>query len=55
MAKQETKCVVRSSAKAEYRDMVHGTYELLWLKILLAEIGFEPKEPMLLYCDNQAA
>ena len=29
--------------------------ELLWLKILLTEIGFKPKELMLLYCDNQAA
>ena len=47
--------VARSSVKVEYRGMVHGTCELLWLKILLAEIGFEPREPMLLYCDNQAA
>ena len=46
--------VTRSSAKAEYRSMVHGTCELLWLKILLTEIGFKPREPMLLYCDNQA-
>ena len=47
--------VARFLAKAEYRGMVHGTCELLWLKILLVEIGFEPREPMLLYCDNQAA
>ena len=32
--------VARPSAKAEYRGMVHGTCELLWLKILLAKIGF---------------
>ena len=44
----------RSSAEAEYRGIVHGICELLWLKILLSEIGYEPKEPMLLYCDNQA-
>lgn len=47
--------IARSSAEAEYRGMVHGICELLWLKILLSEIGYEPKEPMLLYCDNQAA
>ena len=45
----------RSSIKAEYRSMVHGICELLWLRTLLTEIGYEPKEPMLLYCDNQAA
>lgn len=42
----------RSSAEAEYKGMVHGICELLWLRILLTEIGFKPKEPMLLYCDN---
>lgn len=29
--------------------------EFLWLRVLLKEIGFKPKAPMLLYCDNQAA
>jgi hypothetical protein len=32
--------------------MVHGICELLWIRILLTEIGYELKEPMLLYCDN---
>jgi hypothetical protein len=45
----------RSSAEAEYTGMVHGICELLWLRTLPTEIGFEPKEHMLLYCDNQVA
>lgn len=47
--------VARSIAEAEYRGMAHGICELLWLRILLTEIGFKPEGPMLLYCDNQAA
>lgn len=35
--------------------MAHGVCELLWLKILLQELGFECKVPMRLYCDNKAA
>ncbi|CAN6579818.1 unnamed protein product [Malus baccata var. baccata] len=46
--------VVRSSAEAEYRRMAHGICELLWLRILLIEIGFKPELSMVLYCDNQA-
>ncbi|KAM1644976.1 hypothetical protein EV2_006670 [Malus domestica] len=46
--------VARSLAEAEYRGMTHGICELLWLRILLTEIGFKPKGSMLLYCDNQA-
>ncbi|CAN6685111.1 unnamed protein product [Malus baccata var. baccata] len=47
--------VARSIAEAEYRGMAHRICELLWLKILLTEIGFKPHRAMLLYCDNQAA
>ncbi|KAB2601658.1 hypothetical protein D8674_002663 [Pyrus ussuriensis x Pyrus communis] len=47
--------VVRSSVEAEYRGMAHGICELLWLRILLTEIGFKPKESMIFYCDNQAS
>lgn len=35
--------------------MAHGVYELLWLKLLLSELGFPISEPMTLYCDNKAA
>ncbi|CAN6698718.1 unnamed protein product [Malus baccata var. baccata] len=47
--------VARSTAEAEYRGIAHGICELLWLKILLTEIGFKPQGSMSLYCDNQAA
>ncbi|KAM7531655.1 hypothetical protein LguiB_035065 [Lonicera macranthoides] len=47
--------VSRSSAEAEYRGMAAGIQELLWLKLLMTDLGFPPKEPMVLYCDNKAA
>ena len=47
--------VSRSSAEAEYRGMAQGVCELLWLRRLLRDLGFGPKKPMSLYCDNHAA
>ncbi|KAM7506655.1 hypothetical protein LguiA_017108 [Lonicera macranthoides] len=47
--------VARSSAEAEYRGMAMGVQELLWLKFLLTDLGYPPREPMVLYCDNKAA
>ncbi|CAL2254196.1 unnamed protein product [Prunus armeniaca] len=47
--------VARSSAEAEYRGMAHGVCELLWIKHVLTKLGFKPKKPMKLYCDNIAA
>ncbi|XP_039158784.1 uncharacterized protein LOC120288727 [Eucalyptus grandis] len=44
--------VSRSSAEAEYRAMAHVTSELLWLRMLLSEIGMSTSEPSILYCDN---
>jgi hypothetical protein len=44
-----------SAAEAEYRGMAQGIYELLWLRLLLTEIGIKVGSPMQLYCDNQAA
>ena len=44
-----------SSAEAEFRGMVKGICELLWLKRLLTEIGFAPSSEMDLFCDNKAA
>ena len=44
-----------SSAEAEYRALHHAITELTWLRILLSEIGFGPKKPMVLFCDNTAA
>ncbi|CAN6588872.1 unnamed protein product [Malus baccata var. baccata] len=47
--------IARSSAEAEYRAMAVTTYELIWLKGLLSELGFISMAPMSLYCDNQDA
>jgi hypothetical protein len=46
--------VARSSAEAEYRAMSHGVCELLWLRILMGELGFNLEKPVNLYCDNKA-
>lgn len=47
--------VARSSAEAEYRAMAKPTTELIWIKILLEELGFTISSPMKLWCDKQAA
>jgi Reverse transcriptase (RNA-dependent DNA polymerase)/GAG-pre-integrase domain/Integrase core domain/gag-polypeptide of LTR copia-type len=47
--------VALSSAEAELVAVVKGICELLWLKKLMCEIGFEQGEEMDLYCDNKAA
>ncbi|BBH05567.1 ankyrin repeat family protein [Prunus dulcis] len=52
---KKQKVVSRSSAVTEYRRMAHGVCELLWLRRLLRYLGFGPKKPMDLYCDNKAA
>lgn len=44
-----------SSTEAEYHVMHHAITELSWLKILLTELGFGAKKPMVLFCDNMAA
>ncbi|XP_049936458.1 retrovirus-related Pol polyprotein from transposon RE1 isoform X4 [Nymphaea colorata] len=44
----------RSSAEAEYRAVATGVSELLWLKILLTDIGIEIEGPMRMYCDNKS-
>lgn len=43
------------SVEAEFRGMAKGICELLWLRMLLTELEFEPKEEMDLLCDNKAA
>jgi hypothetical protein len=44
-----------SSAESEFRGMAKAICELLWLKKLLTELGFEPKSEMQLFCDNKAS
>ena len=47
--------VTRGSVEVEFRALVHGICELLWLKILLDKLKFMRNEPMTIYCDNEAA
>ena len=47
--------VARSSAEAEFRGMTLGICETLWLRLLLMDLGYLPKQPIRLYCDNKAA
>ena len=46
--------VARSTAEAEFRAMASGLCELMWLKLLLAELRLCDNTPLQLYCDNQA-
>ncbi|CAL2275786.1 unnamed protein product [Prunus armeniaca] len=47
--------VSRSSAESQYRGIAQGVCEILWLRWLLAEIGFRPNAATKLHCDNQSA
>ena len=47
--------VARSSAGAECRGMTLGVCEALWLRLLLRDLGFPPRQPIQLYCDNKVA
>jgi hypothetical protein len=55
VAHKKQNVVARSTAEAEFRAMAQGVCEVLWLKILLLELGLFKEKPMLLYCDNKAA
>jgi hypothetical protein len=47
-------CVTLSSTEAEYYALGECTAQLIWLRRLLAELGFEQTEPTVIYQDNQA-
>ncbi|WMV30029.1 hypothetical protein MTR67_023414, partial [Solanum verrucosum] len=47
--------VTRSSAEEEFRGMALGICEALWLRLLLTYLGYPPKAPIQLYCDNKVA
>ncbi|WRX14580.1 Reverse transcriptase [Theobroma cacao] len=46
--------VVRSSTKAEYRAMVAGTCEIIWLLVLLRDFGIHRTKAVDLFCENQS-
>ncbi|XP_028115337.1 pentatricopeptide repeat-containing protein At1g62930, chloroplastic-like [Camellia sinensis] len=47
--------VARSSAEAKFRAMAQRVCELLWIKLLLSDLGIDQMDSMRLYCDNKAA
>ena len=47
--------VALSSAEVEFRGMVKGICELLWLRKLINELELGTRNEMKLYCDNKAA
>ena len=50
--KQDT--ISHSFAEVEYRVMVNAASEVVWLRNLMASLGFTVP-PALMHCDNQAA
>ncbi|BBG95255.1 hypothetical protein Prudu_003742 [Prunus dulcis] len=52
---KKLKVVYLLSPDIEYRAMVKGVCEVLWLKRLMGELGFPTEDTMKLYCDNQSA
>lgn len=51
--KQQT--VSRSSTEAEYKAVADATAELIWIQVLLRELGIPPIRPPSLWCDNIGA
>jgi len=47
--------VTLSTAEAEYVAVTHATKEGIWLHCLTGDIFSSKPEPMMLYCNNQAA
>ncbi|XP_071727443.1 secreted RxLR effector protein 161-like [Rutidosis leptorrhynchoides] len=52
---KKQKVVSLSSAESEFRGVAKGVAEALWIKKLLTETGFPPKESIQIMCDNEAA
>ncbi|RVW65953.1 Retrovirus-related Pol polyprotein from transposon RE1 [Vitis vinifera] len=47
--------VTRSNTEAEFRGMVLGLCETLWLRLLLQDLGYLSRQPIRLFCDNKVA
>ncbi|KAH7516144.1 hypothetical protein FEM48_Zijuj10G0104000 [Ziziphus jujuba var. spinosa] len=48
-------CVSKSSTESEYRAMSAACSEIVWLRGLLAELGFTQSNPTPLHADNTGA
>jgi histone deacetylase 1/2 len=47
--------VSRSSTEAEYKALANATAEIMWIQILLLEIGVQAPRTAKLWCDNMGA
>ena len=47
--------IFRLSVESKYRAMPDLTCELVWIQDIMTGMGFVPKTPMRLYCDNMSA
>ena len=47
--------MAHSSIEAEYRALVDTTFELLWLRWLLKDLGVSTSSATPFYCDDQSA
>jgi hypothetical protein len=47
--------VALSTAEAEYQSAASAVKEALWLRKLLIDFGEDCTQPVLIWCDNQAA
>ncbi|WOG93565.1 hypothetical protein DCAR_0312851 [Daucus carota subsp. sativus] len=49
------KSVSRSSTEAEYKALANASAELIWIRNLLRELGFQQTKAPTLFCDNTGA
>ena len=47
--------VTHSSVETEFRSMAIRLYEVLWLRLLLQDLGYLSRQLIQLLCDNKAA
>lgn len=46
--------MARSTTEAEYRSVADAIYELIWVQLVLQELGIPTTPPLQLWCDNRA-